>query len=396
MNDALLELDRFIADAQPASMFVHVIEDLVHNVGVNCAWMSLARAPQAGDLLSRLLADGRAELIQRSFPEEKAARIRLLCGMNAFNHGELQRARQYVNEFLEKQTSDEGDSSERRGWRRLANVMADCLAIEQDKTKGIARSSTRWHDDSGVGRFLRLAQEVRDRLTHCEVGLLPLHAALAIVHSELTGTPGARCVPVCHQLQGGLEHLGFGSEVIAASAMLGDKENITKYIREYLCAPSLRDDGSTNGHAVLWAASFRQLVDPTIVQARQLQAIAEDNPDLSYPVVLPVADRDMLFAGIPIATFSRALVKIAWFFRPQWIPMLSPVDGSDLDVGLSYGKLALAYAALEVIRSLELVRSDFGRLRDLYPSIAGLLDGSNQLPRLPTDPPPAFARCGLR
>ena len=272
-------------------------------------------------------------------------------------------------------------------------MLADAMAIRQCKEKGLIRPPTRLHDDSGVGRFLLLASPVQDMLVSCKIELLPLLAALAVVHSELTGLPGTRCVPVCYQLQGGLEHLGFDSEVIAASAMvLRDGDDEAEDVGEYRHAPSLRDDGSTDGHVVLWAASFRQLVDPTIVQARHLQVVAEGNPGFSFPVVLPVANRESLLGSSAICSPSRAPLNIAWVLQPQWTRALTPVQGSDLDIGLSYGKLALAHNTLEVIRVLGEIRSDLQRLRTLYPPIATLLDGRSQLPGLPDEPPAAFLR----
>jgi hypothetical protein len=393
LEGALTELGHFTADTQPPSMFVHEIEDMVHNVGLNCALLSLISVPHADELLSRLLSDGRAELIQSSFPEETAARIRLLGGVNAFNHGDLRLAQQCVDEFLEKQAPHEDEPWQRRGWRKVANILADVMAIQQDKEKGPIRPLTRLHDDSGLGRLLLFPMYIQHILAYCGIELLPLHAALALVHSELSGSPGTRCVPVCHQLQGGLEHLGFDGEVIAASAMLlRDGDDEPEHVGEYGHAPSLRDDGSTDGHAVLWTASFGQLVDPTIVLARHLQAVAEDNPVHSFPVVLPIANRESLLGSSAICSSSRAPLNIAWVLQPQWTRALIPVPGSDLDIGLSYAKLALAHTTLEVIRGLEGVHSDFQRLRTLYPPIAALLDGRSQLPRLPDGPPAAFLR----
>ena len=309
-EEALAELDQFTDDAQPPSMFVHEIEDLVHNAGLNCALLSLISVPHADEFLSQLLSNGRAELIQSTFPEETATRIRLLGGVNAYNHGNLDQARQCVDEFLEKQFSYEDESPQRRGWRKVGNILADIMAIQQDKEKGLIRPSARLHDDSGLGRFLLFASHVQDRLTFCEIELLPLHAALALVHSERSGSPGTICVPVCYQLQGGLAHLGFDSEVIAASAMLHDGDDEAEYVGESRGAPTLRDDGSTDGHAVLWAESFNQLTDPTPAQARHLKAAAEANPALSFPIVLPVANRDILLRSSAICSSSRAPIDI--------------------------------------------------------------------------------------
>ena len=56
LEGALAELDRFTADAQPPSMFVREIEEVVHNVGLNCTFLSLIGFPQADKLLSQLLS----------------------------------------------------------------------------------------------------------------------------------------------------------------------------------------------------------------------------------------------------------------------------------------------------------------------------------------------------
>lgn len=47
LDAALAELDRFIADASPASLHVREFEYLMHNVGINCAVLGWARSPMA-------------------------------------------------------------------------------------------------------------------------------------------------------------------------------------------------------------------------------------------------------------------------------------------------------------------------------------------------------------
>lgn len=384
LENAFAELDQFICDARPAAMFVRQIEDLVHNAGLHCALLTLAGNRLAGELLSRLLSDGRAELVMRSFPAETSERIRLLCGIDAFNHGDLYLALQSAEEFLANQDLNRDQSAQRRGWLKVANMLSDAVTIQRAKEEGLIGPTTPLRDASGFSRFVRFASHVQDTLTNCEIELLPLHAVLAVVHSNLSGPPGSRCVPVCYHLQGGLEHLGFDSEVIAASAMvLRTTDDAAERVGDYHQEPMLRDDGSTDGHTVLWASSFGQLVDPTIGQARHLQEAAEDNPRFSFPVVLPIASREILVGPWGIGTTSRPPLHIAWVLQPQFTSALRPVLGSDLETSLTYGKLALAHTTLEVLRSVEELRSDFKRLRTLYPQIAALLDGRRQLPELP-------------
>lgn len=85
-------------------------------------------------------------------------------------------------------------------------------------------------------------------------------------------------------------------------------------------------------------------------------------------------------------------LNIAWGLFPQWTPALTPAPGSNLDTGLSHGKLALAHATLDVIQDLDGARQDLGRLRILYPAMAALLDDRSMLPPLPDKPPAAFLR----
>lgn len=390
---ALAEVGPFTADTRPPSMFVREIQELVHNTGYTSALLSLIGIPHAEELLASLLSDGRAELVQSAYPGEVAARIRLLCGVNAFHNGDLSLASKYADEFLDKHATREGQTAQEQGWGKVARILADGIAIRENKGEGIVRPRGRMHNESGFGQLLLFAQPVQEILISCAVELLPLFAALAVIHSELTGTPAACSVPVCWQLQGCLEYLGFDSEVIAASSLvMRDGDNRPERVGQIDHLPSLKDDGSTNGHVVVWADSFGQLVDPTIVRAQYLQAMAQGHPGLSFPVMLPVADRDTLFGATVICSSSRPTLNIAWGLLPHWTQALTPRPGSDLDTGIAYGKLAVAHITLEVVRGLNIVRADTEQLRALYPALAALLNGSSQLPRLPDEPPAAFMR----
>jgi hypothetical protein len=394
IDDALAELDHFTEDARPLSMFVRETESLVHNTGLHCAPWSFDGFPRVDELLSRLLSDGRAELIERSYPGEKAARIRLLRGIDAFNHGDLVRGQRFADEFIKHCTSYGDLSGQQQGWLGIVNLFIDVLAVERGKVTGIIEPLMRVHDRRGLGRLMRLAASVQDMLNHCNVELLPLYTALALVHDELAGPPGKICIPVCHQLLGGLKYLGFDGEVIAASAIVMNIETKdTEDVGEYKRAPRLEDDGSTDGHVVVWLESFRRLVDPTIAQSRTIQTAARLNAGLGLPVVVPVPNREILLSPeSPGPTTIRAPLLIGWILQPQWTELLTPVQGSDLHAGIAYGQLSLAYAILDVVRGLEHTRSDLQRLRDLYKPIAALLDDHAHLPRLPDEPPTSFFR----
>lgn len=77
---------------------------------------------------------------------------------------------------------------------------------------------------------------------------------------------------------------------------------------------------------------------------------------------------------------------------PHWTREITPVPGSELDIGLSRGQLALAHTVVEVLRGTAELRTDLTRIRSLYPLLADLLAGSALLPELPDEPPTAFLR----
>lgn len=355
-------------------MFVREIQQLVHNAGLHCAPLSFRSFPHVDKLLSRLLSDGRAELIERSYQGENAARIHLLRGIDAFNQGDFARARQFVDKFMENCACSRNISEQQQAWLKLANVFIDIL------------------DDRGFSRLTRFTASVQALLIHCNVELLPMYTALALVYEELAHQPGKICIPVCHQLLGSLKYLGFDGEVIAASAMVMDSESKDmEDVGEYKRAPRLEDDGSTDGHVVVWLESFRRLVDPTIVQSRTIQKAARLNADLGLPVVVPVPSREILLSPeSPGLTTIRAPLLIGWILQPQWTEPLTPVQAGDLHAGIAYGQLSLAYTILDVVRGLEYVRSDLQRLRDLYQPMAALLDEHIHLPQLPNEPPTSF------
>ena len=146
IDSALEELDRFTIDARPQSMFVRETQQLVHNAGLGCAVLAIRSLPHADELLSRLLSDGRAELIERSYPGETAARIRLLRSVNAFNQGDLANAQQFADEFIEHYPSQEDLSEQQQGWLKITNLLIDVLAVERGKRTGVIEPLMRIHD----------------------------------------------------------------------------------------------------------------------------------------------------------------------------------------------------------------------------------------------------------
>jgi len=231
------------------------------------------------------------------------------------------------------------------------------------------------------------------KLTVVPVELVPLYASLAVVHADMSGAPAGICVPVCYQLAGALGYLGFDAEVMAACATVFHRDRQdTKFadVGVWDRPPKVRLDGTTDGHVVLWAGSFRRLVDPTIVQAPELLAAARDDLAFTLPVVLSVASREQL-ASQSLATVKGPFL-ITWMLFPEHTGALKPMLGGDIGAALPYGSLVLAHTVLDVLRALGRVRPDLRRLRNLYPQLGALLTGRSQLPGLPDDAPAAFMR----
>jgi len=123
---AARELNTFLKEAQPPIFFVREIQGLVHDAGLVCAGLSIAwKNRLAAYLLTRMLSNGNAELIEVTYPGEIAARIRVLRAADALALGQLERARQYW-ETAVSGFSLHGDSSQQsQAWKTFADILAD-------------------------------------------------------------------------------------------------------------------------------------------------------------------------------------------------------------------------------------------------------------------------------
>jgi len=337
------------------------------------------------------------DAVERAFPGDGATRAGLLRGVNALHSGDLDLAGRCLEEFRSRDGASSRMSEPRQwsGWRSVANVLDDALAIEKAKADGFTRPAARQHEYSGAARYMLLPPYLQLALVQCPPELLPLLAALTIVATGYTRPLGSRSVPACHLLQGALKYLGLQGQVIAASAhVLHDASGVADDIGECQQAPIVRDDGDCDGHAVLWVESSRRLVDPTVLQLQHLHAAAEDNTSFGVPVMVPLPSLDSLLDPVPGTAVMclRPPLVISWVAQPRWAQAVTPVPGSDLDTGLSYGKLALAHVIFELIQGLRNFRSDMAQVNALYPILADLLDGRSHLPGLLAEPPAAFLR----
>ncbi|MFI0449770.1 hypothetical protein [Actinomadura sp. 6N118] len=231
-------------------------------------------------------------------------------------------------------------------------------------------------------------------LAKVSVELVPLYTALAVVHDDMSGAHANACVPICHQLAGALAHLGFDAEVMTACAQVGDRDrqDVTYAdIGVWDRPPIVRPDGTTDGHVVLWANSFRRLVDPTIAQAPMLMEAARTDVQFTLPTILPVASREQLLS-MPTISTAKGPYLITWMLLPDWNEALMPALFGDIGEAMPYATLALAYECLHVMRALGEERTDLRQLHNRYPRLGDLLAGRRQLPELPSEPPAAFVR----
>lgn len=387
-EEAFAELECFIAETPPR-MFAYEIKELVHTAGYQCMIASIFGRRAAAPILSRLLADGRAGLIESSFSPDIAARVRLLRGVDAFNQGDLKLAKRLTDEFLADRSRREDGSVQTGAWRKTASTLIGAIAAARDKAAGFARPSQT--EGSGLGRLLQLEPRVQHRLETYPIEMLPLYATLAAASLQFKDPVSPRSVWFCHQIKGCLAHLRFKSEVIAAVAMVTSVEGEIDYIGEHRREPRLRADGSSDGHAVIWAESFGRLADPTITEARLVREAAERSA-ISMVAAVPIPSREQLLHAPGLRVQSQTGVVIELRLVPEWTQSLTPVSGSELETGLSYGQLALAHTVVEIMRGLAELRTDLPQIRSLYPLLADLIDGSALLPELPDEPPSAFLR----
>ncbi|MFY1689119.1 hypothetical protein [Plantactinospora sp. WMMB782] len=226
-------------------------------------------------------------------------------------------------------------------------------------------------------------------LVKCPVEVVPLFAALAVVHQEMSGGRPNSCLPVCYQIAAGLGHLGFDVEMMAAYAEVtrGEIRHANLGVR----GPAVvRPDWTTNGHSVLWAATFNRLVDPTVVQHPELLRVApQDHQKGSAPLVIHLdGGREQLLQGA--VGVVRGPFVIAYLAQPQHTATFDPWI-TEFRAALDYGALGLAHTTLDLITAAGKLR-DLDALPDRYPSLGALLTGDERLPSLPDDPPASWAR----
>jgi hypothetical protein len=219
------------------------------------------------------------------------------------------------------------------------------------------------------------------------VELGPMWAAVAVLHKTLGGKPANTCVPACAMLVGALHYLGFQAEMIAACATVFRQEDTaTRFadIGRWDRPPLVRNDATTDGHAVVWAESFRRLIDPTIVQEPSLRRAAAGDETFAMPIVVPLASRELLVGRVPAVL--RTPFLIAYMLFPEWSNAFDPLVTGDHGALLEYGALDLSHAVLDSLGAAAKIR-DLRTLPAIYPRLGALLAGREALPAMPDNPP---------
>lgn len=228
-----------------------------------------------------------------------------------------------------------------------------------------------------------------NRLFEGPAELAPLNAVLAVLHQAMSGRPAGSCVLTCHQISAALHHLGFPAEPIAACATLyrtagsfSEESDLGVWQRP----PIVRPDGTTTGHMIVWAPSFAQLIDPTLVQHEILLSRAATNPTYSIPVCVPApTDPEALPRERLVARLDEDLY-VSWLLQPDWTDAVNAALDETLTLAAELGGLSLATQALEVLRRLAAER-ELGPPDALSARLGALLAGTAHLPAMPDEVP---------
>jgi len=203
---------------------------------------------------------------------------------------------------------------------------------------------------------------------------LPLYAMLATIHLELSGRAVNACLPICYQMVGGLRHLGFAAEVMAAYVEVYQGER--RFMNIGVQGPAtVRPDWTTDGHSIVWADSFGRLVDPTVAQHPELNRAAYQDLGHSAPLVVPVGSRDLLLHGAVGAI--RPPYQLAYLAQPEHTAVFTRWFNRFTDA-LNYGALSMAHRTLIAVKAAGEVRN-LRQLPHLYPPLGRLLAGVSTL-----------------
>ena len=126
LNAASRELNTFLKEARPPTFFIREIHGLLHGAGLFCAGVSIAwKNRLAAYLLTQMLSNGNAELIEETYPGEIAARTRLLRAADALAQGQLEHARRHLETAVSGLSRHGSSSQQSQAWRTFADLLAE-------------------------------------------------------------------------------------------------------------------------------------------------------------------------------------------------------------------------------------------------------------------------------
>jgi hypothetical protein len=186
------------------------------------------------------------------------------------------------------------------------------------------------------------------------------------------------------QMVRGFEYIGLQSELLVACTSVyrsSYKPIAMADIGIWQHPPIIRDDSTTDSHAVVWASSFNRCIDLGVCQHTALQRESINNPSLALPAILPFpGGRDYLLTAAKSFAVLRKPFALNWMFFPDWTPHLDPLlehhSGS-----IEHGGLALAHIVVDQLSAVAVTR-DLHQLKGVYPLLSNLLEGSSKLPEL--------------
>jgi hypothetical protein len=210
--------------------------------------------------------------------------------------------------------------------------------------------------------------------------VMPLYALLVAIYEAIGGRPSYPVAVASAQLVRALEHLGFEAELVPASiAVAHEGEKRIMSIGAWEHPPMVRDDGTTDGHVVVWADSFKRCIDLSVCNHPMLLESSSDDQKLTMPIILPVAGGlEELLDKSRQHVLPRPPFMMMWIFIPQWKSYFNSFLSRHMPV-IEDGGLALAKVAIDLLSAIA-VYSDMSRLNQRYPWLAEMLSGQMDLP----------------
>ena len=215
------------------------------------------------------------------------------------------------------------------------------------------------------------------------VEVTPLYTTLAAIYHAIGGRTTYPGIAASGQLVRGLEYLGFEAELFPAYTKIflpnRGRVGITEF--DVWDSQAIPEDGASDGHLVVWTASFNRCIDLAVCQDRTLLRASVDGKVFTLPVVLPMSgDHEQLLCGAKLVGAERPPFRISWEFLPDRRPRFDPLLAHHA-AAIEHGGLALAHIVVDLLSAFA-VRHDLSQLDDLYPRLSGLLSGRLHLPEL--------------